>query len=192
MFERFEGAFNGSETELSSANNADKQAGEPLDILARIFGGRSFGGGVYRVIERGKRDDWGKQIALAFPRHGKNVCCFGYDWLGRVFGVRVTRDGHELGPIYMFVPGTGKVLEIPRSVVAFHDEELLEFSDEALAGEFYADWIRSGGVQPEYHQCIGYKIPLFLGGKDDITNLELSDIDVYWWITGQLIARLEQ
>jgi hypothetical protein len=37
-----------------------------------------------------------------------------------------------------------------------------------------------------FNECVGYRTPLFLGGSDDVANLEISDIDVYWTIMGQL------
>jgi hypothetical protein len=33
---------------------------------------------------------------------------------------------------------------------------------------------------------------LFLGGKDIIENLKISDIDVYWNIMGQVIKKLTE
>lgn len=60
--------------------------------------------------------------------------------------------------------------------------------DAALAVEFHKQWLESGGSAPRYEQCIGYKKPLFLGGTDGIDNLEVSDLDVYWHLMGQLIA----
>jgi Domain of unknown function (DUF1851) len=35
-------------------------------------------------------------------------------------------------------------------------------------------------------QCVGYQVPLFLGGKDSLENLEITDLDVYWSLSGQL------
>lgn len=32
------------------------------------------------------------------------------------------------------------------------------------------------------NKCVGYKVPLFLNGEDDIENLEVSDMEVYWEI----------
>lgn len=45
-----------------------------------------------------------------------------------------------------------------------------------------------GGDIP-HDKCVGYKVPLFLNGEDNISNLELSDIEVYWGIMGQMIAK---
>lgn len=89
----------------------------------------------------------------------------------------------------MFEPGTGEVLEIPCNIVSFHNEGLNEFRDAALADKFYLEWTQSGGIAPGYNQCIGYKVPLFLGGLDELNNLEVLDIDVYWHLLSQLIPR---
>jgi hypothetical protein len=89
----------------------------------------------------------------------------------------------------MFEPGTGEVLNIPSNIESFHDKELIEFAEAALAVGFYQEWLASGGVVPAYIQCIGYKRALFLGGTDDVSNLEVSDLDVYWHIFGQLITK---
>lgn len=37
-----------------------------------------------------------------------------------------------------------------------------------------------------FDECVGYKIPLFLGGDDHIGNLQSTDLDVYWTLTGRL------
>ncbi|WP_313623361.1 T6SS immunity protein Tdi1 domain-containing protein [Achromobacter sp.] len=71
----------------------------------------------------------------------------------------------------------------------FHNGVLLNLSEAALAENFFKKWIASGGCAPRFDQCVGYKLPLFLGGKDDISNLELSDLDVYSCVSSQLIAR---
>ena len=50
---------------------------------------------------------------------------------------------------------------------------------------FGMDWL-GRQFSPDPARCVGYKVPLFLGGADDIGDLELADLDVYWTITGQL------
>jgi hypothetical protein len=46
----------------------------------------------------------------------------------------------------------------------------------------------SGSVPLGFDQCVGYDVPLFLGGADTIENLHVEDIDVYWSLTAQLRA----
>jgi hypothetical protein len=42
-----------------------------------------------------------------------------------------------------------------------------------------------------YKECIGYKVPLFLGGKDTTDNFEIADLEVYWEITCQLYHQVK-
>jgi hypothetical protein len=90
----------------------------------------------------------------------------------------------------MLEPGTGEALEIPVDREAFHAEELVDEPDAAAAYSFFAQWLAAGGVRPEYDQCIGYKRPLYLGGSDDVTNLEAIDFDVYWSLSAQILAQV--
>jgi len=89
----------------------------------------------------------------------------------------------------MLEPGTGEALEIPCNLLTFHDDELIHHAEEALAAGFYAQWLDEGGAMPRYDQCVGYKRPLYLGGNDGVENVELSDLDVHWSLSGQLIEK---
>ena len=89
----------------------------------------------------------------------------------------------------MFEPGTGEALEIPCNIETFHESELIQYREEALAESFYQHWLDDGGMQPAITQCVGYKKPLFLGGRDTVDNLEVADLDVYWTVSAQLIQK---
>jgi hypothetical protein len=82
------------------------------------------------------------------------------------------------------------ILEIPASFAAFHDVELVDYPNEALAESFFLRWLAAGGARPIQEQCIGYRIPPKLGGVDEIGNLEPIDMEVYWSITGQINAKI--
>lgn len=88
----------------------------------------------------------------------------------------------------MLEPGTGQALEIPVDIVSFHETELRSYPDAVVAFPFFKSWLGSGGKSPAYDQCVGYKIPLYLGGNDEVTNLEISDFDVYWTLSAQLLT----
>lgn len=90
----------------------------------------------------------------------------------------------------MLEPGTGEALEIPVNRGAFHSEELVDEPDAAAAYSFFEQWLAAGGVRPEYEQCIGYKRPLYLGGSDDVSNLEACDFGVYWSMAAQMLAQV--
>ena len=90
--------------------------------------------------------------------------------------------------VLLLEPGTGEALEIPVPFSTFHDGELVDYADAALAAEFFEAWSAQhpSALPLSPDQCVGYKVPLFLGGHDDVANLEVSDLDVYWTICGQL------
>ena len=90
----------------------------------------------------------------------------------------------------MLEPGAGQSLEIPANFKDFHDIELVNYQNEALAADFHRAWLDTGGTVPDPPKCIGYKKPLFLGGEDVLGNLEPTDMDVYWSVSGQLLAKI--
>jgi hypothetical protein len=106
-----------------------------------------------------------------------------------VFALDNKRMEDDQASVLMFEIGTGQVLEIPSNLESFHERGLMEFGEAALAISFHEKWLNTGGAAPHYDQCIGYKMPLFLGGKDEVENLETSDIDVYWHLIGQLVRK---
>jgi hypothetical protein len=93
--------------------------------------------------------------------------------------------------IRMIEPGTGEVLEIPASLTDFHNAELVQYRDAALAATFFQQWADANPaslpIRPD--RCVGYRQPLFLGGTDDLDNLDETDLWVYWDICTELIAR---
>lgn len=190
MFDAFSKEFSpdpGRYARLGSAGSALNIAG--LRTFFDLFGGTSFNGGVYRAVHPADLDEWNARIVHAFPQFEGRITSFGYDWLGRVFALDIQRMEDGQPGVVMFEPGTGEALEIPANLGSFHDSELIEYGEPALAISFYNNWLASGGSAPGYKGCIGYKKPLFLGGQDEVSNLEDSDLDVYWHLMGQLILK---
>lgn len=190
MYERFKEKFPADFAPQPHAASVSVAVHEPyLKELFTQFGGGSFGSGLYRVMSAETAASWEALVSSAFPSFAGNIACFGFDWLGRIFALDSKRSELGLPGVVMLEPGTGQALEIPCNVHNFHENELIDYREEALAASFYAKWISVGGVVPTLSECIGYKKPLFLGGKDVIENLERSDMEVYWSIASQLIAK---
>jgi hypothetical protein len=155
--------------------------------LAGMFAGVSFENGLYRLHDAETGPCGAAWISESFPRFASRACPFGHDWLGRQFAVDSGRlqGGEPL--VLLLEPGTGQALEIPFSFARFH-EQLDELREPALASLFFASWARAnpGRLPLGGMQCVGYKVPLFLGGKDSLENLEVIDLEVYWSLSGQL------
>ena len=190
MFEAFAQKFTPDLNAAPDAAPALPNPGIPgLSELIARFGGASFNGGLYRIVRASGIGAWNARVSLGFPEFAEGITCFGYDWLGRAFAADAKR--RELGQpaVLMFEPGTGEVLEVPADLQTFHDVELVRDSDPALASNAHDEWLARGGAVPAYAECIGYKVPLFLNGEDAFENMELSDLDVYWRLMGQLIVK---
>ena len=191
MLKNFEVAFQPDTGTCNTKTLAfsDTTVDDELHTLFCHYGGMSFNHGLYRILSIDHVSYWNGIVLSTFPSFSGRVTCFAVDWLGRVFATDTARFEGQHPGIVMFEPGTAEVLEIPCNVENFHDNELIQFGEEALAASFYQQWIDSGGVAPSVRQCIGYKNPLYLGGVDTVDNLEVSDLDVYWTISSQLIQK---
>jgi len=167
-----------------------------FDRLRKLVGGSqksSDGGlldGAYRPHRTEDVDHFTSLAVEAFPEFAGKIQCFGADWLGRQFALDQGRITDGEPQVLMLEPGTGEALEIPVGYDDFHNHELIAEADAVVAYTFFRDWLAAGGQVPAYDQCVGYKLPLYLGGADDCSNLEISDFDVYWSISAQLLAKV--
>ena len=191
MFEKLDSHFSPDGPFPSAGECKNSFDGDvELKVLFTKFGGCSFNKGLYRVLKAKDVPAWNSRVGAAFSEFSDRITTFGIDWLGRVFATSGDRRGGGQFGVIMFEPGTGEALEIPASIGSFHDEEIIKYSDAALASNFHRRWLEIGGRAPEYSQCVGYKKPLFLGGIDDVDNLVLSDIDVYWHLCLELLVKI--
>ena len=108
--------------------------------FAKEFAGVTFSGGLYRIHDEASGPRARGLISDAFPEFRDRACPFGFDWLGRQFAIDSGRaDGGE--PLVVLLePGTGEALEIPATFQAFHEEELIDFAEAALARTFFQEF----------------------------------------------------
>lgn len=191
MFEKFNSKYEEGKisegAEFLPSDFSAKAVG--LNEFFQNYSGSSFGG-LYRVHSVQNIEKWNQIVGEAFPDFKNRIFCFGFDWLGRQFALDKKRIESGEPLVLMLEPGTGEVLEIPVNFVQFHEVELVDYANEALAAEFFQEWLSDGNELPKLDQCVGYKKPLFLNGSDTIENLELTDLEVYWAISGQLLEKV--
>jgi hypothetical protein len=153
--------------------------------LIRVYGGTSYGGGIYRIFDAKDAQHWTLLVRRFFPLESADVEAFGRDWQGNVFGYR---EG-KAPCVFLFQPGTGDVFEVSDSLEKFHNEELTEHAEEALSLSLWNEW-RPDSPGPGRSQCVGYRKPVFLGGDVAVENLVMADLDVYWEVMGQLLEQV--
>jgi len=163
-----------------------KDTNEDFRNSIKEIGGKTFNNGLYRVYRGDQLKKATDSMIEVFPELNRRIICFAYDWLGRHFAIDFARQKNNNPLILLLEPGAGESMQIPVSIIDFHNDELVNYTNDALAIDFFEEWFGKNNKEIKPHKCIGYKIPLFLGGTDTIDNLELIDIDVYLHLCGQL------
>lgn len=138
--------------------------------------------GMYRLFKKQDVEKWNRIVGRAFPPAMGKVQVFGYDWQGRVFAIFKETD-----TVLILEPGTGEAFDTEKDFCEFHNVALPADHAFCLQSTTYKEWRQTDNSDIAHNQCVSYIIPLFLGGKDEIENLELSDMEVYWTIMTPLI-----
>lgn len=175
---------------LSDATRARVNA--DFERLVTECGGTTVHGGLYRIARAGDVDLLTAAMEGVFPKYRGRIVVFGYDWLGRCFATDNRRSDGDEPEILMMEPGAGEVMQVPGSVRAFHEVGIDEYADDAFALPFFEEWRAQDSNELELAECVGYRVPLFLGGSDDVDNLERGDLEVYLDICGQVLNETDE
>lgn len=155
------------------------------DVLATLLatlGGVSLERGAYRIHGETAAAHWTEIVTSFFGV--TDIRCFGCDWLGRQFA------RHSADEVLHFDMETGECHRTFRNLVEFHNVELVENFERVTAIAGFRDWLALDPQPLQPTECVGYRIPLALGGEDDPSNFERCDMDVYWDICGQIRAQI--
>ncbi len=190
-FDRSSGEWSESDTEAIFGTPSPRYSG----WIARSAHA-SYDKGLLRVLLPGGRPDlttfnrpdgW----TAAWPGMG-GLSVFAYDWLGRLHAIDAGGNWSRPGSVVRFSPGTGDI-ESPTRKPSTLDEYLLDLlpknARDWLSADYFEDWLAAGGRPLNPTECAGYRIPLILGGEDDVPNLEIADLDVYLSFMGQIVTQ---
>ncbi len=155
------------------------------EILAEL-GGQTFNHGVFRVFRADQIPAAVQAMEAMFPQYRGRLLPFAFDWLGRHFALDLAKGENGHPQILMLEVGTGQAMIIPVPVMDFLNVELVEYAADALATSFWQEWRSLNPADLAFTDCVGYKVPLFLGGTDVVANLEVSDMSVYIELCSQL------
>ncbi|HVJ42352.1 MAG TPA: T6SS immunity protein Tdi1 domain-containing protein [Dongiaceae bacterium] len=154
------------------------------------FGGCSFENGFYRVMNGTLVQKWNGYVGDAFPAERGRFLCFGFDWLGLIYALDVTRKAGDEYKMEVFDIGGGDIIKPPVTIERFHNKVLPDRNGEIASRSLFDAWLAQGNPAPRYSECIGYKRPLFLGGGSSINDMELIDMEVYWSLVGQMLVQI--
>jgi hypothetical protein len=180
--------------EITSSLNekADESLTSSLDFEISAFfsesSGLSLNNGVYKTHTPNSSVHWSILIGNYFPNFSGKLIPFGFDWMGRQFAVHASKTNI----ILMFDPSTAEYFELEQRMDDFHNNELVNDKESILSESQFRAVTESLSMNSiAYDSCLGYKIPLFLNGSDEITNYEISDIEVYWEFMRQVYVKIK-
>ena len=196
MFERFARRFAISEEPAvrQAWNESRLVAADGYGEFAERWAGCTFERGLYRIHDASSGPRGLALIEECFPAYRSRATPFGFDWLGRQMALDSERAESGEPLVLLFEPGSGEVFQVPATLRGFHDDELIDNTDAALLDVMFEDWsmLNESELPLSHDQCVGYKVPLFLGGRDEVHNLEVTDMAVYWSLSAQIGAQVAQ
>ena len=184
----FKVAFNA--TAIEPVQPWDPSIHPEVEDLIRQVAGTTYNHGLYRVLTPSQYPVAKEAFERMHPKYADSIAPFGYDWAGRHFSLDLTASAKGQPRVLMMEPGTGAVFVIPVSVETFHNEELVQFHDSALASKSWTKWVKDHPEPLAHKECVGYKKPLFLGGSDTFPNFEIGNLEVYLEFCSQVWDRI--
>ena len=115
------------------------------------------------------------------------IIAFASDWMGRQFCISL--NSSEI--IFVFDPATQEDFYLEENLLNFHNNILANDKVGFLALDLFekgVDFLNIVGIN--YKDCLGFEKPLYLGGKEEETNYEVCDLEVYWDINYQMFNQI--
>jgi hypothetical protein len=185
MFERFLADYKVTSTSEATARIPipNPSPDRPIRGWAELFGsfaGATFNSGIYRLHTPASAEAARRLIGEALPRLRGIDSCFGYDWLGRQFALDFDREIDGEPAIRLVDLVTPICYEIDHTFESLHNVEMVCDPQAVLESDVYADWVaQNPQILPlKRNQIVGYRIPLSLGGKHEVANMVVEDMDV--------------
>lgn len=182
---RFNTAFTATANDGAEGDSVDFDI-ENLALILNALGGKTFNHGIYRVLHSRQVSSATAELENVFPEYRGRIVPFAFDWLGRYFACDRKRIEKGQPQVLLLEVGMGEAMQIDASIVDFHNVELVDFADDALAGKLWREWRTRNPADLSFKDCVGYKHLPILGGADELANLELTDMDVYVHLCGQI------
>ena len=159
-----------------------------LENLFQECGGTTVNRGLYRVHTAKSCIFWSEILNNYFADYGGKIYPFGFDWLGRQYSIKISNKK----VIMMFDPSTIEGYEIEEDIVSFHNRDMVVNRDETVSENAFDFFLKELAVNKiAYDECIAHKVPLFLGGTDDVSNFQVSNVEVHWEMQYQIYNQVK-
>ncbi len=165
-----------------------------FDAFMTEFAGATFEHGLYRIHDRDSAGAMTRSVVAAFPALERRIASlFAYDWRGCQLLLDSGRMANGDPLVTIVDVGVGEASTTTLTFHALHDSAATEQADRLFLRTLFQTWaaLNPTSLPLARDLCVGYRVPLQLGGSDTMNDFEVTDIDVFWSITSQIRARLE-
>ena len=153
-----------------------------LKSIIEIAQGKIYERGLFRIYNFKnilRRTQKGKEY---FSSERSDYYCFGCDWTGRQFAVN-----YDNSHIFMLDHSINEFSHLKSTLEIFFCDFLVNMKNDVLLGTEFINIMDHLKIdQLVENQVLGFKVPLFLGGKDQLDNYIISDLDMDWDVSLQI------
>ena len=136
--------------------------------------------GIYTIVTRKESTILTKMVEAVFPMAGGKIAVYAVDWMGRLFSTDTgILDSKGAATITCFDLAEPSSFTTDKNFEDFHNITAIDMMAELFNLEQYSQWIAKNDPPDDGTSCIGYMIPLFIGGQDSQDNMEKMDRSVY-------------
>jgi hypothetical protein len=139
-----------------------------------------YNDGLYAIIARKEATALTQLVETVFPTAPGKLAAFAVDWMGRVFcadGYNLDSQGAPTISFFDLAEPTSFATDV--DFETFHNVTAVDDMADVFNLEQFSRWTAENKPPADGKSCIGYKVPLFLGGEDDQENMERTDRLVY-------------
>lgn len=147
--------------------------------------------GLYTIIDRTEAAMLTGLAESVFPTAAGKITVYAVDWMGRLFATTTGTgylDSTGAATITCFDLAEPSAFATDTNFDDFHNLTAIDMIADLFNLEQFTQWTAVNAPPNDGTSCIGYKIPLFLGGQDALENMAKTDRSVYLHILSELWA----
>ncbi len=143
--------------------------------------------GLYTIVTRDEASRLTKLAESIFPMASGKIAVYAVDWMGRLFATDTsTPDSIGAATVACFDFAEPSSFTTQANFEDFHNVVAIDMMAELFNMEQFTQWTSKNAPPNDETSCIGYKVPLFLGGQDNQDNMERMDRSVYLHMLSEL------
>lgn len=147
------------------------------DVISQL-GGRTYGKGLLRFFRKEDVPDWMERVRDAFPWVRQQYRLLAFDWLGIIYGIGQNDQGQDVVLVFDLLSDEFTCSDV--DPLEWLDRYIPGAPDDSLDYDLYREWFYRTKQPLQFQDCVSLKIPLDYGGKMELDNMEICDMDVYW------------